>query len=140
MSETSGYIQYMNHLSKIIPSRQLFALAQLHIELKAKCVCTSYCMSAQAIRQILASSPRAAGPRMSTNIMTYSPHTNVITSLLHDHQCQYIILALWSVPYIIYCHSGTFELSCNKHIDSSSNNIFILVPKEWDCFLGHVIV
>ena len=38
MSETSGYIQYINHLSKIIPSRQLFALAQLHIELKAKCV------------------------------------------------------------------------------------------------------
>ena len=25
-------------------------------------------------------------------------------------RCQYIMLALWSVPYIIYWHSGTFEL------------------------------
>ena len=47
-------------------------------------VCTSYCMSARAICQILASSPRAAGPRASANIMTYSPRTHAITSLLHD--------------------------------------------------------
>ena len=71
---------------------------------------TRYCTSARAIPQILASSPRAAGLRASANIMTYSPRMNVITSLLHDHQCQFIILALWSVPYIIYWHSGTFEL------------------------------
>ena len=42
-------------------------------------ICTSYCMSARAIRRILASSPRA-----SANIMTYSPRTRAITSLLHD--------------------------------------------------------
>ena len=42
---------------------------------------TSYCMSARAIRRILASSPRAAGPRVS---MTYSLRTHAITSLLHD--------------------------------------------------------
>ena len=48
------------------------------------CICTSYCMSARAIRRILASSPRAAGPRASANIMTYSPRTHAITSLLHD--------------------------------------------------------
>ena len=47
-------------------------------------ICTSYCMSARAIRRILASSPRAAGPRASANIMTYSPRTHAITSLLHD--------------------------------------------------------
>ena len=47
-------------------------------------LCTSYCMSARAIRRILASSPRAAGPRASANIMTYSPRTHAITSLLHD--------------------------------------------------------
>ena len=41
-------------------------------------------MSARAIRRILASSPRAAGPRASANIMTYSPRTHEITSLLHD--------------------------------------------------------
>ena len=35
-------------------------------------VCTSYCMSARAIRRILAS---------SANIMTYSPRTH---ALLHD--------------------------------------------------------
>ena len=45
---------------------------------------TSYCMSARAIRRILASSPRAAGPRASANITTYSPRTHAITSLLHD--------------------------------------------------------
>ena len=66
---------------------------------------TSYCMSARAIHQILALSPR-----VSANIMTYSPRMNVIIRLLHDHQCQYIILALWSVPYIIQRHSSTFEL------------------------------
>ena len=37
-------------------------------------------MSARAIRRILASSPRAAGPRASANIMTYSPRTHAITS------------------------------------------------------------
>jgi len=68
-------------------------------------ICTSYCMSARAICEILASSLRA-----SANIMTYSLRMNVIIRLLHDHQCQYIILALWSVPYIIHWHSGTFEL------------------------------
>jgi len=51
-----------------------------------------YCMSAMAIHQILESNPRAAGPRASANIMTYSPRTNVITCLLYDHQCQYIVL------------------------------------------------
>ena len=55
--------------------------------LKACALCdvsTSYCMSARAIRRILASSPRAAGPRASANIMTYSPRIHAITSLLHD--------------------------------------------------------
>ena len=47
-------------------------------------LCTSYGMSARAIRRILASSPRAAGPRASANITTYSPRTHAITSLLHD--------------------------------------------------------
>ena len=47
-------------------------------------ISNSYCMSARAIRQILASSPRAAGPRASANIMTYSPRANAITILLHD--------------------------------------------------------
>ena len=80
-------------------------------------VSTSYCMSARAIRRILASSPRAAGPRASANIMTYSLRTHAITSLLHDE-----VLALWSVPYIIYWHSGTFELvgyhATNSHVES----------------------
>ena len=47
-------------------------------------ISTSYCMGARAIRRILASSSRAAGPRASANIMTYSPRTHAITSLLHD--------------------------------------------------------
>ena len=63
-------------------------------------------MSATAILRILASSPRAADPRASANIMTYSPRTHAICMM----RCQYIMLALWSVPYIIYWHSGTFEL------------------------------
>ena len=41
-------------------------------------------MSAKAIHRILASSPKATGPRASANIMTYSPRTHAITSLLHD--------------------------------------------------------
>ena len=45
---------------------------------------TSYCMSARATRRILTSSPRAAGPRASANIITYSPRTHAITGLLHD--------------------------------------------------------
>ena len=39
-----------------------------------------YCISARAIRQILASSPRAIGQRVSANIMTYSP-------CMHAHSC-----------------------------------------------------
>ena len=40
--------------------------------------------SRYTVRQILASSPRAAGPSASANIMMYSPRTHAITSLLHD--------------------------------------------------------
>ena len=58
-----------------------YTLGQLAV---LEAICTSYCMCARAIRQILASSPRAAGPRASANIMTYSPRTHAITSLLHD--------------------------------------------------------
>ena len=53
-------------------------------EVHTQVICTSYCMSARAIRRILALSPRAAGPRASANIMTCSPRTHAITSLLHD--------------------------------------------------------
>ena len=51
-------------------------------------------MSARAIRQILASSPRAAGPRASANIMTYSPRANAITILLHDD-----VLVAWQPQF-----------------------------------------
>ena len=81
------------------------------ISLITPMVSTSYCMSARAIRRILASSPRAAGPRASANIMTYSPRTHAITSLLHD---EVPIISYWHCGqchnYIIYWHSGTFEL------------------------------
>ena len=56
--------------------------------------CTSYCMGARAIRRILASSPRAAGPRASANIMTYSPRTHAITSLLHDEVPIHVVSAI----------------------------------------------
>ena len=59
-----------------------------------QCVSTSYCMSARAICRI--SSPRAIA-----NIMTYSPRTHAITSLLHDTGI---------VVSAIYWHSCTFEL------------------------------
>ena len=65
---------------------------------------TSYCMGARAIRRILASSPRAAGPRASANIMTYSPRTHAITSLLHDEVPIYhtgIVVSAIHVYYIL---------------------------------------
>ena len=40
---------------------------------------TSYCMSARAIRQILALNLKATGPRASANIMMYSQRTHAIT-------------------------------------------------------------
>ena len=66
-------------------------------------------MGARAIRRILASSPRAAGPRASANIMTYSPRTHAITSLLHDEVPIYHTGIVVSAIYHIL-HSGTFEL------------------------------
>ena len=70
---------------------------------------TSYCMSARAIHRIVASSPKAAGPRASANIMTYSPRTHAITSLLHCEVPIYHTCIVVSAN-IIYWHSGTFEL------------------------------
>jgi len=69
--------------------------AKLHV------LCNSNCMSARAIRQILASSLRAADPRASANIVMHSPCTNVLNILLDDHHCQNIVLALQSMPYSI---------------------------------------
>ena len=67
-------------------------------------ISTSYCMSARAIRRILAyaSSPRAAGPRASANIMMYSPRTHAITSLLHDEVPIYHTGIVVSAIIILY--------------------------------------
>jgi len=57
-------------------------------------------MSARAICQILESSLRAIGLRVSANIMTYSPHTNVIL--------------VWSAiisANTSYRHCGQFHIS-----------------------------
>ena len=75
----NGGIKWINH------SRDYLSRSQQPL-----CTTISYCIRARAIRQILAS----AALRLDANIMMYSPHTNVITSLLHDHKCQSIVLAL----------------------------------------------
>ena len=90
-------------------------------------------MSARAIRRVLASSPRAAGPRASANIMTYSPRTHAITSLLHDTGI--VVSALLS--YISGLCTAALELQ-ELHMDAvgtefqdcnvlSSQNSFPLV-------------
>ena len=77
-----------------------------------KAISCCSCMSARAICQILALSPRATGSRASANIMMYSLCTHAITCLfLYDHHYQYIMLALWSVPYIMYWHGSTKSCS-----------------------------
>lgn len=92
-----------------------------------------YCMSAMAIHQILESNPRAAGPRASANIMTYSPHTNVTTrssvpiyvtahTNKHFHMCQYLALPssfapqthLWNLGGIPFCSSDTAPSGTGK--------------------------
>ena len=54
-------------------------------------ICNSYCMGARAIHQILALSPRAAGPRASANINYFVPiliillHVAILTELCHPN-------------------------------------------------------